>query len=288
VAEWENVQVLDYLTTAEFNLTMTAVTEWVVGDEPSGCNYCHVVGEDGQAILGSDDIYTKRVSRWMFEMVQDINENWSEHVGDKGVTCYTCHAAQAVPNGTWFLTDEYQPLRHYLDRDDIRVMSEEPLSGQSDNRSSIKQTENTYALMIHMSNSMGVNCTYCHSSPRWQDWEESTPERVTALRGVRMVREINNEWILPIADELPEDRLGPRGDAPKVSCTTCHKGAYVPLYGAMDASEWRALQAPPAGAPAPTAVEPAADTEAAQPAAASDDAGTSEPPTPSEGDGSTR
>jgi len=33
----------------------------------------------------------------------------------------------------------------------------------SGNRSSIKQTEWTYSLMIHMSESLGVNCTYCHN-----------------------------------------------------------------------------------------------------------------------------
>ena len=36
--------------------------------------------------------------------------------------------------------------------------------GEAANRSSLKQTEHTYGLMMHMSDSLGVNCTYCHNT----------------------------------------------------------------------------------------------------------------------------
>ena len=74
---------------------MAAMTEWVAPEE--GCNYCHVAEN-----LASDDIYTKVVSRRMLQMTQHINANWNDHVGETGVTCYTCHRGNNVPAEIWF------------------------------------------------------------------------------------------------------------------------------------------------------------------------------------------
>ena len=75
------------------------------------------------------------------------------------------------------------PLTPFLDQsNDIRVISQTALP--DGDRHSIKQTEWTYALMIHMSKSLGVNCTYCHNSRAFTDWDQSTgpsvPRRGTA------------------------------------------------------------------------------------------------------------
>ncbi len=236
---YENVQVLGHLSAAEFTLTMNAVTQWVAPE--AGCNYCHVVGPDS-VNYASDAIYTKLVARRMFQMVQDINVNWSEHVGeDRGVNCWTCHQGQPVPTNYWFYTDENQPLRWYLDRDDFRVQGPVALASQGENLNTIKQTRGAYSLMINMSNALGVNCTYCHNSARFADWDESAPQRVTALRGLRMLRNANMEYMVPLQDVWPTDvaeyashpdrpRLGPLGDGPKMMCATCHQGAYKPQY----------------------------------------------------------
>ena len=53
------------------------------------------------------------------------------------------------------------------------VASTEALPGTD--RSSIKQTEWTYALMMHFSTALGVNCTYCHNSRIFASWEQSSP-----------------------------------------------------------------------------------------------------------------
>ena len=58
---------------------------------------------------------------------------------------------------------------------------------------SIKKAEWSYSLMIYMSNSLGVNCTYCHNTRAMGRWEQSTPQRVTAWHGIRMVRQLNND-----------------------------------------------------------------------------------------------
>ena len=38
----------------------------------------------------------------MIQMTRHINADWKSHVGETGVTCYTCHRGQPVPNNIWF------------------------------------------------------------------------------------------------------------------------------------------------------------------------------------------
>ena len=130
------------------------------------------------------------------------------------------------------------------------------MTGASANRSSIKQTEHTYSTMMHWSNSLGVNCTYCHNTQAFSAWgANSTPQRVTAWYGIRMARQLNNEYMVPLTSVFPANRLGPTGDVAKANCATCHQGAYKPLYGAAMAKFYPGMQAPvlpvdPAAAPA--------------------------------------
>lgn len=246
---WKNVQVLTDVSPAELTRTMVAMTGWVAPQQ--GCNYCHVV-RGGVTDFASDSIYTKVVARQMLRMTREINGQWRNHVANTGVTCYTCHGGNPVPRNVWYFTDRNQPLRHYLDRQDVRVQSAGFVPSDA-NRSSIKQTEYTYALMLSMSRALGVNCTYCHNSPRWGSWEESTPQRLTALRGIRMVRELNNGYLLPLQPVFPAQRLGPHGDVPKIQCATCHNGVYKPLYGRAMAHAYPALYAQ-AAPPTPAVV----------------------------------
>ena len=238
VARWQNVQVLNELTVGEFTRTMTAMTNWVspkTGPD-AGCNYCH-----NPANMASDEKYAKVVSRRMLAMTRDINSNWRSHVKQTGVTCYTCHAGNSVPRaGLWHYTDQNQYLRAYLDKSDVRVQTQNPLPTTA-NHSSIKQTEYTYALMINMSNSLGVNCGFCHNSRAWAAWQDAPPTRVTALYGLRMTRYLNQGYIAPLSTVLPPSRLGVRGDGPKAGCATCHNGLHKPLAGAQMAKDYPAL-----------------------------------------------
>jgi photosynthetic reaction center cytochrome c subunit len=124
----------------------------------------------------------------------------------------------------------YDPFTPFLlDDTSIRVVGSTALP--TGNRQSIKQTEWTYGLMMHMSSSLGVNCTYCHNSRSFQSWDMSTPQRETSWYGIRMVRDLNNDYLLPLESRFPQHRLGPTGDVAKIGCGTCHQGAYKPLYG---------------------------------------------------------
>jgi len=249
---YENVQILGDLDVAEFNRFMAAITEWVSPDE--GCAYCHQ-----GANFAAEGVYTKTVTRRMIQMTQDINSNWSNHVGATGVTCYTCHEGQNLPSEIWYENPgpqraggftastagqnypapaaadsslPYDPFSPFLLGDmEIRVVGDTALPDGT-TLPATKQTEETYSLMMHMSDALGVNCTYCHNSRSFGAWEGSSPARVTAWYGIRMARGLNNEYIEPLTGVLPENRLGPLGDAPKINCATCHQGLNLPLNGA--------------------------------------------------------
>ncbi len=251
---FQNIQVLGNLSVAEVNRTMVAMTNWVSPEV--GCNYCHYVDDAGAVNLASDEVYTKTVSRRMIEMVKTINRDYSDHVGETGVTCYTCHVGQPNPEHYWTMTEGDPNQGYFLDREDVRVQSEVPLSRYATTETSIQNTRNTYWFMIHISNSLGVNCTHCHQSARFADWEESPPARVTALRGLRMVRALNQEYLEPLADQLPDSLMGPQGDGPKIECMTCHAGLSIPLYGLSTAADYPALLLPTAVHPTGNASAP--------------------------------
>ena len=258
---YQNVQVLGNLSVSQFTAQMVAITAWVSPEQ--GCNYCH-----NAANFADDSKYTKVVARKMIQMTQHINADYKAHVANTGVSCYTCHRGQPVPAQTWYqplLQDKHadfignrngqnapapqvnlstlpnDPVTTYLnDNTTIRVLAKTALpNGPS---ATIQATEGTYGLMIHMSQSLGVNCTYCHNTRSFSNWAESTPQRITAWHGIRMVGDVNNNYLEPVKPVLPVNRLGPNGDVPQVACSTCHQGAYKPLYGAPMVQDWPGLQ----------------------------------------------
>jgi len=121
--------------------------------------------------------------------------------------------------------------------------------------------------MIHMSQGLGVNCTACHNTRNWQEWTNAPPQRVTAWYGIRMARDLNNAYMVPLTDTFPSNRKGVHGDVAKVNCATCHQGVQKPLYGAAMAKNHpellvasptaAAASAPAAAASAVTAAAPA-------------------------------
>lgn len=148
-------------------------------------------------------------------MTRHINSDWKTHVADTGVTCYTYHRGQPIPANVWCTgrnqapaggmsadsqgqniagravgltslpTDPFTPL--ILRGEEIRVASTTALP--AGNQRTIKDTEWTYALMMHMSWSLGVNCTYCHN-PLVLRLGRCTPQRGTASLGIRMLRDL--------------------------------------------------------------------------------------------------
>jgi photosynthetic reaction center cytochrome c subunit len=260
---YQNVKVLGDLSVAQFTRTMAAITQWVAPKE--GCAYCHNLQN-----LADDSKYTKVVARRMIQMTQHINGDWQQHVAKTGVTCYTCHRGNPVPSQVWFAplaqkqaaalvgdraeqnspalsvalaSLPYDPFTPYLastkDAKEIRVIGTTPLP--TGNRHSIKQAEWTYGLMMHMSQSLGVNCTFCHNTRSFAQWDASTPQRTTAYYGIRMVRDLNQDYLTGLTSVFPANRLGPTGDVAKVNCATCHQGAYKPLYGVSMAKDYPEL-----------------------------------------------
>jgi len=278
-AVYQNVKVLGHLSVAEFSRHMAAITEWVSPQE--GCAYCHNVQN-----FADDGKYTKVVARRMVQMTQHLNADWKPHVGTTGVTCYTCHRGNPVPAQVWYapagrkyaenslmgdlagqnigaLSVGYSslpndPFTPYLLQDlPIRVNGNQALkfTGQQANLATTKQAEHTYGLMAHMSNSLGVNCTFCHNTRAFQSWSEAPPQRVTAWHGIRMARDLNVAYMEPLTATFPANRKGVKGDVAKVNCGTCHQGVNKPLLGAQMAKNHPELLAAfkASGLPAPLA-----------------------------------
>jgi photosynthetic reaction center cytochrome c subunit len=256
---YQNVQVLGDVSVPQFVRLMTGITAWVAPEQ--GCAYCHE-GEN----YADDTLYTKKVARVMIAMTQQINQDWATHVAPTGVTCYTCHRGKNVPQYAWsadpgpdrargmvaqadqniaaaavgYSSLPYDPFSTFLeDKTNIRVVSDTALP--TGNPSNIKDTEHTYALMMHFANSLGVNCTYCHNSRAFSSWDESPPTKAKGWHGIQMVRQLNTTFIAATAADLPPQRMGPMGDVPKVNCMTCHQAAYKPMYGARMLEQYQNL-----------------------------------------------
>ena len=248
---YQNVKVLGDLSENEFNRVMAAITEWVSPEQ--GCAYCH--GEDGN--FAEDKLYTKTVARRMLQMTRHINADWSKHVGATGVTCYTCHRGNPVPKQIWFTNPgapqaggmaasrngQNEPAKSVaytsLPNDPFTtyLLLEEPIRAQSQaplpdgHFTPIQAVEGIYGLMLHQSQALGVNCTFCHNTRNFGSWEMSPPTRTTAWHGQRMLRDLNQKYLVPLQITYPDNRLGPTGDAPKANCATCHQGVHKPLNG---------------------------------------------------------
>jgi photosynthetic reaction center cytochrome c subunit len=260
---YKNVQALNDLSVGEFTRLMVAMTAWVSPQE--GCNYCHNPND-----LAAE-VSTKVVARRMIQMTRHINADWKNHVAGTGVTCFTCHRGQPVPSNIWYadasgmhasrfagnragqnapartvgLTSlPVDPFSRYLGKrggDEIRVQSTAALP--AGHAASIQHTEATYGLMMHISQSLGANCTFCHNTRSFFDWDASTPQRTAAWHGIRMVRDLNANYLEPLAGKYPDGRMGPLGDAPKLNCATCHQGEHKPLRGASMLKDYPAFAA---------------------------------------------
>lgn len=229
-AVYTNVKVLGDVDANEFLRLMTDMTTWVAPPE-QGCNYCH--NPDN---LADESKYTFKVSRRMLEMTRHINGNWKTHVQTAGVTCYTCHRGQQVPAQVWYLPKANQPINivgtrivqnlgspevgytslpngvfgPFLSKsDEIRVVPTRALPGGD--VASMQATEETYGLMMHISQALGVNCTFCHNSRSFFSWDQSTPQRTSAWYGIRLTRDLNATYLDPLKPLFPRTGSGRSG-----------------------------------------------------------------------------
>ncbi|WP_442681083.1 photosynthetic reaction center cytochrome PufC [Sphingomonas sp. ASY06-1R] len=275
-ASYTNLKVLGGVSKDRFDHLMAEINQWVA-PPAEGCNYCH-----NPENMASDEKYTKVVARRMLQMTMNINSRWSSHVKTTGVTCYTCHRGNAVPEYRWSLAEgspnpgsirgnkygqntpnrnvgysslPYDPFARYLNgKAQIRVAGNSAFPSP-DHVVSIKDAEQTYGLMMSISAALGVNCTYCHNSQSFRAWNLSRAQRGTAYYGIRMVRDTNETYLGSLQGVFPANRKGPHGDVFKVNCATCHQGASKPLNGVSMIAQAPALR----GSAAPAAVSPVAE-----------------------------
>ena len=305
---YQNVQVLTDVSAAEFMRIQYALTAWV--SPKQGCAFCHV-GTN----WASDAKPAKAASRVMLQMTRHLNTDWSSHVAPSGITCYSCHRGQPVPSATWFpdkpkpqhrmaeATENWQEIgdtvhkffpdagyaEYYLSNQPIRVQSETIEPNHS--ISSWPEAKNIYEMMMEMSDDIGANCGYCHNSRNWASWQQSSPYRWSGYDALRLVREVNNDFMLRIAEVEPLTRtlvgettipampVRMREAQPGnglVACGTCHQGVTRPFNGVnmVDAYPGLGPLSPPGPIHGPgnipSVVLPRADTPHAEiPASAS-------------------
>ena len=218
--------------------------------------------------MSDDGLYAKKVARRMLQMTRHINQDWKAHVGSTGVTCYTCHRGQPVPSFVWYdnpgapralgFAATNDGLGHPNKINGTTAMQIDPLTATLENKEliriqatsaypaayggSIQATEQTYSLMIHISESLGVNCTFCHeiSSVRELVGEHASARHGLAWHpdGARSQYQLSGSFEGDVPCRVDS---GQRATVPKVSCATCHQGVNKPLYGVSMAKDYPEL-----------------------------------------------
>ena len=278
-AVYQNVQVLTDISAAEFMRLQTAITQWVSPKE--GCAFCHT-GTD----YASDAVPAKLAARVMLRMTRHLNSDWSSHVAAAGVTCYSCHRGQPVPAEIWFPSPPVLQRPFVALQDDWResadtvrkffpdagyaqyFLGDEPIAvqsstvGLSNTVASQVEVKRIYEMMMTLSDGIGANCGYCHNSRNWADWSESTPYRWIGYYALRMMRDLNRNYLLPIAALAPQTRtlegetrlpvVPPRETGAQlgnglVLCGTCHMGSTKPMGGANMVHDYPGLTPAAAG-----------------------------------------
>ena len=276
-AVYKNVQVLTDVSAAEFMRTQQAITNWVSPKE--GCGFCHA-GEN----YASDEKPAKAAARIMMQMTRHMNADWAVHVQPSGVTCYSCHRGQPVPSETWFPQAPMpeHPLVAKRDNwqesaDTVRkffpdagwdewFVQDQPARVQSTTAlptgrvSSFVVAKRLYEMMMQYSDGIGVNCGFCHNSRAFNDWSESTPYRWSGYNALRLVRDLNSNFLLKIAAAMPQTRQlmretslpvipaqqrGVQEGNGLVVCATCHLGLPKPLNGANMVHDYPAMTTAP-------------------------------------------
>jgi photosynthetic reaction center cytochrome c subunit len=293
---FRNVTVLTDIDASHFMRLQQAITQWVSPQQ--GCGFCHA-GND----YASDANPHKAAARLMLQMTRHLNSTWASHVMPAGVTCYTCHRGQPVPAEIWF-PSKPEPIRPFVafqepyreDADTVRkffpdasyaeyFLEDTPISAQSVTAlpsrtvASEDVVKRIYEMMMQMSDGIGVNCGYCHESRAFEDWSQSTPARWNAYYAIRLLRDLNRNFLIRLSAIIPQTRqmvgqtalpvlpqraLGPQTGNGLVLCATCHYGRPKPLGGAAMLAAYPGLA--PAGATPPPAAAPAPPAASASPA----------------------
>ena len=71
---------------------------------------------------------------------------------------------------------------------------------------------------------------------------QSTPQRATAWYGIRMVRDLNNNFLKKLKGDVPGGAAWAGGRWAEDQCMTCHQGVYKPLFGVSMVKDYPELK----------------------------------------------
>lgn len=121
-----------------------------------------------------------------------------------------------------------------LEGESIKVHDLESRVDQQPGDPTWQNAERTYALMNHQSNSLNVNCVYCHNSRAFYDPTQVTPQWSITTLAQTMLIDLNQIFYEPRSEILGEE-------SGKVNCMTCHMEVIRPLNGRNMVAEWPEL-----------------------------------------------
>jgi photosynthetic reaction center cytochrome c subunit len=229
----QNVQVLKGWSTAQIYGYMVSQ---VSGGLKVSCQHCHNINN-----FADYNNPNKVRAAGMMLMTADLNKNWltllPASVGNKQVTCATCHNGQAV-------FQPYPPEIQNTQPNDFRLPLDRAypgglvVTGRTDK--SLQDVELNQLTMYHMNASLGQGCTFCHNARYFPSNE--IPQKQYAIHMLNMVRHLNGEGKvrLDIPGVDPVALLAiPGVTTPEFtyislmrnknpSCWMCHQGARLP------------------------------------------------------------
>jgi photosynthetic reaction center cytochrome c subunit len=209
----QNVQILKGLSTAQIANYMVAQ---VSGGLKVDCTHCHNLANGNFADESNPN---KAKSRQMMLMSADLNQNFvaklPESVGNKQITCATCHNGRPVnfngqtgPGTNYPADQSTNPDSFRLPLDNLDVLK---ITGKRDPDLNAVQL-NQYT-MYHMNQSLGVGCTFCHNARYFPSNE--IPQKGYALTMLQMTQHIKQQYLSLMNNKEP-------------SCWMCHRGASLP------------------------------------------------------------
>lgn len=247
----QNIQVLKGWSTAQIYSYM--VTQ-VSGGLKVSCQYCHVINEANGWNFAAEGNPNKVKARQMMIMASDLNRNFitklPASVGNKQITCATCHNGKPVFATYPASIQVTQPDNYQLPLD-LQYPGGLVVTGRRDK--SLPDVALNQYTMYHMNISLGQGCTFCHNSRHFPSYEINNKYYAGTM--MLMAQHLLKDGYPYTGDSSYNNPDAPKGSATpdqnfvgvmagqnyntimnkKVpSCWMCHQGAQLPPGAAND------------------------------------------------------
>ena len=232
--KYKNVKVLTDVSAAEFDRLQQAITSWVAPKQ--GCAFCHDTGD-----FASDAKPTKLAARphdgddalRQLGLVDPRPADWrhllhlpSRPAGaGRGLVAARAAAGEDVHRSQRALErgrrhgDALLPQTPASPSTSCRTIRSEGQSSTALRSNGVGQFDRRQAHLRDDDADVAADRRQLRLLPQTRgalaDWSQSTPERWVAYYSIRMIRDLNRNYLLPLAQVIPQQRVlvHPDGDA---------------------------------------------------------------------------